>query len=82
MGSTTVRISEETRAKLRELAASTGEPMQRVLDRAVDAYRRSRFFADLDSAYASLRADPVAWAEELEERAELEGALADDLAEA
>ncbi len=82
MGSTTVRISEETRVTLRELAAATGEPMHRVLERAVDSYRRARFFTELDAAYASLRADPEGWAEELQERADLEGTLGDDLGEA
>ncbi|HEX6677076.1 MAG TPA: hypothetical protein VF486_18860 [Actinomycetes bacterium] len=41
-----------------------------------------RFFAELDAAYARLRADPAAWEEELAERAELEGTLADGLDEA
>lgn len=81
MGSTTVRISEQTRATLRELAEKLGEPMHAVLEQAVEAYRRERFFADLDAAYAALRSDPSAWREELEERSELDGALADDLGE-
>jgi predicted transcriptional regulator len=82
MGTTTVRISEQTRATLRELAEKLGEPMHAVLERAVEAYRRERFFADVDAAYARLRADPDAWREELEERSELDGVLADDLGEA
>jgi hypothetical protein len=43
---------------------------------------RERFFAELHAAYARLRADPTAWEEELAERAELEGTLADGLDEA
>jgi predicted transcriptional regulator len=79
MASTTVRVSEETHELLRKLAAATGEPMQRVLERAVESYRREQFFAELDAAYARLQADPVAWEEELAERALLENTLADGL---
>jgi len=79
VGTTTVRISEATRSKLRQLAEETGEPMQMVLDRALDAYRREHFFAALDEAYAGLWADPVAREEELAERQIFEGSLADGL---
>ena len=79
MASTTVRITEETHELLRKLAAATGEPLQKVLERAVENYRRQQFFAELDVAYERLRADPVAWAEELEERALWETTLADGL---
>jgi len=48
----------------------------------VERYRRERFFAELNDAFARLRADPVAWAEVLAERAELEGTLADGLDDA
>ena len=43
-----------------------------MLERAVEHYRREQFFVELDAAYARLQADPVAWADELAERAELE----------
>ena len=55
--------------------------MQTVLDHAIDAYRRERFFAALDDAYAALWADPAAQEEELAERALFEGTLADGLDE-
>ncbi len=75
--STTVRISEETRSKLRQLAEETGKPMQTVLDQALDAYRRDCFFTALDAAYAALWADPAAREEELAERTLFEGTLSD-----
>jgi predicted transcriptional regulator len=78
---TTVRISEDTRDKLRALSERSGESMQDVLDQAVEQYRRSRFFAEVDLAYAALRADPAVWADELAERETLDGAVADDLDE-
>jgi hypothetical protein len=79
MASRSVRVSQRTQELLLELAAATGEPLQKVLERAVETYRRELFFAELDAAYARLKADPVAWEEELAERAELEGTLADGL---
>ena len=59
----TVQVSAHTHKLLRGLAAATGEPLQKALERAVEYYRRERFYAELDAAYARLRADPVAWAE-------------------
>jgi hypothetical protein len=79
MASTTVRVTQHTHEVLRELAAARGESLQQVLEDAVERYRRERFFADVHAAYARLRADQAAWEEELAERAELEGTLADGL---
>jgi predicted transcriptional regulator len=79
MASTTVRVSAETHDVLRKLAAATGEPLERVLERAVESYRREQFYAEFDAAYARLQADPVAWEEELAERALWEVTLADGL---
>jgi predicted transcriptional regulator len=79
MASTTVRVSAETHDVLRKLAAATGEPLERVLERAVESYRREQFYAEFDAAYARLQADPVAWEEELAERAVWEVTLADGL---
>lgn len=79
MASTTVRVTRRTHELLRELAAATGEPLQQVLEEAVERYRRERFFAELHAAYARLAGDPAAWQEELDERAELDGTLADGL---
>jgi predicted transcriptional regulator len=79
MASTTVRVSAETHELLRKLAEASGEPLQKVLERAVENYRREQFFTELNAAYARLQADPVAWEEELAERALWESTLADGL---
>jgi predicted transcriptional regulator len=79
MASTKVRVSAEPHDVLRKLAAATGEPLERVLERAVESYRREQFYAEFDAAYARLQADPVAWEEELAERAVWEVTLADGL---
>ena len=68
MSSTTVRISGKARDTLRELAARAGEPMQSILEKAIEHYRRERFFDEADAAYRALRNDPEAWQEELAER--------------
>jgi predicted transcriptional regulator len=79
MGSTTVRVSEHTHELLRKLAEASGEPLQKVLERAVENYRRQQFYAEFNAAFERLRADPVAWEEELAERALWETTLADGL---
>jgi len=81
MASATVRLAEETRQVLRELAAQSGEPMTVVLEKAVDAYRRHCILEQTNAAYAALRSDPEAWAEELEERRAWEATLLDGLAD-
>jgi predicted transcriptional regulator len=79
MASTTVRVSEHTHDLLRKLAEATGEPLQKVLERAVENYRREQFYAEFNAAFERLRADPAAWEDELAERALWETTLADGL---
>lgn len=73
-----LRVNEETRQALRELAESEGESMSAVLNKAVAEYQRKRFFEKLDSAYASLKSDPEAWEEERQERQLLANTLLDN----
>jgi predicted transcriptional regulator len=82
MPAETVRISPGTHTKLKELSELTGEPMTVVLERAIEVYRRERFLDACDQAYARLRADPKAWAEELAERKAWDAALVDGLEDA
>ena len=77
MAATTVRLTEDTRDRLRELARATNESMQEVLAKAVEAYRRSWVLEQTNRAYAQLREDPAAWAEVQEERAAWDATLAD-----
>lgn len=81
MAGMTVRIREETHEALRQLAEREGDTLQDVLSRAVEAYRRAHILAESNVGYAALRADPVAWQEELEERGAWEVTLADGLAD-
>ncbi len=81
MASSTVRMRETTRNMLRELASLTGEPMQTVLEHALDRYRRELFLERANAAFAALRDDPAAWKDELEEREAWDATLSDDLEE-
>jgi hypothetical protein len=62
-------VSEHTHDAAAQAGRGTGEPLQKVLERAVENYRREQFYAEFNAAFERLRADPVAWEEELAERA-------------
>jgi predicted transcriptional regulator len=81
MPTITMSIEADTHQVLQDLAARTAEPVEVVLKKALEEYRRKRFWDETNAAYAALRADPQAWQEELEERAITEGTLADGLDE-
>lgn len=53
--------------------------MPALVHKAVLEYRRRRILAQGNLAYAAVRAEPAAWAEELEERAAWESTVADGL---
>jgi len=74
-----VRIPVDTRIALKELADQTGLPVQTLVAEAVEAFRRQRLLELTNAAYAALRDDPEAWKEELAERAEWDGVLADGI---
>ncbi len=76
---TTIRVSEKTRATLRDLAVAKGVPMHEIAEKAVELYRRQQLLEATNAAYAALRRDPAAWQELQDERAVLDGTLADGL---
>ena len=75
--STTIRVSEQTRDRLAALAESTGSPMTRIVDAAVDALERRVFFDRLNDRYHQLQDDAVASAEIESDRALEEGSIGD-----
>jgi predicted transcriptional regulator len=81
VATTTIRVSTRTHEALRALATATGEPIVRLVERAVERMRADEFFAEVDAAYGRLRAEPVAWADEVAERQAWDNALADGLDE-
>ncbi len=79
MSTVTLRISKEAYKVLQEIAASTGEPMISILDKALNEYRRKLFLEEANRAFAALKMDPKAWLRETEERRLWECTLEDEL---
>jgi hypothetical protein len=78
---TTVRVSVETRQKLRDMVRSSGLSTQEVIDRALELYRRQQVLAEANAAYATLREDRTAWEASEAERRDWDAALGDGLPE-
>jgi hypothetical protein len=74
-----VRIQPRAYDQLRDLAKQSGATMPQVLAEAIDQLYRKRFLEECNAAYARLKEDPKAWAEELRERKAWEQTLADGL---
>jgi len=79
MGSTTVRISATAREHLKALADRENVPMQMVLDKAIEYYRRRAFLEATNEAFRALKRNKRAWQGELKERRAWERTLRDDL---
>lgn len=77
--SATVRISKTSWLALRQIAAQAGEPMQTVLDKAIETYRRQCFLQKANEAYAAFRENTEAWQEEIAERKSWDITLDDGL---
>lgn len=73
----TVRINKTMHEALRELAEREKAPLQTVLERAIENYRRQRFLEAANRQYAALRADEKAWQQELAEREQWDRASAE-----
>ena len=69
MAGTQVRVSNTTHQTLSSLATEVGESMQTILEQAVEQYRRRRFLEGLNQDFKALQENPLAWQEELAERA-------------
>ena len=68
MQTQTVTISESAHQILRHLADLEKTSVQTVPDRALEIYRREVFLKQPNDAFAALKANPEAWAEEVAER--------------
>ena len=66
--SSNVRLSPRAHQVLRQLATEAGEPMQSVLDKAIESYRREEFLRAANRDYAALRRNAKGWKEELRAR--------------
>lgn len=82
MASLNVRVNPQTHRTVRELAHRDGKPMQDILERAVEEYRRKRFLEEANARFAALKSQPAEWCEELAERALWDNTLDDNREEA
>ncbi|MBI2059183.1 MAG: toxin-antitoxin system protein [Nitrospirae bacterium] len=79
MATPLVRLSPETHALLRKMAADSQESMQVLVGRAVEHYRRERLLEDVNRAYARTLGDPLERQQIGEEREVWDQTLADGL---
>ena len=75
--STTIRVTDEARERIARLAAEDDRPMTAIVDDALDALERRRFFERFNHRYAELADDATQWAAITEERTLEAGALDD-----
>ena len=75
--STTIRVTDRARERIARLAAEDDRPMTAIVDEALDALERRRFFERYNRRYAELAADEAAWTEIVDERTVEAGAIAD-----
>jgi len=74
-----VGVDDATHATLRALAAKLDISIQEAAAIAIEQYRRQRMLEETNRIYAELRANPIRWQEELDERAIWDVTLADGL---
>lgn len=52
MSSTTVRVSDTIKNKIREISENKGISLQSVIEKAIDYYEKQLFLEELNNAYA------------------------------
>lgn len=72
-----VRINKESHKVLLEIAHADRRPMQEILARAIEEYRRLRFLKEANAAYAGLRRNALKWKHETKERSLWDATLGD-----
>jgi hypothetical protein len=74
-----VRINQEDKKILEQLARETGKSIPKVIHSLVQDFYKRHFFAGLKSDFARLKAKKADWQEALDENELFEGAVADGL---
>ncbi len=77
----TARISRRSDQIIQEMISLTGHSKVEVIEQALETYRRNERMRLMNEAYKNLQSNKTAWKEELKEREELEGTIADGLEE-
>lgn len=75
--STTIRVADATKRRVRVLADVTGKQMRAVVEEAVAEYERKVFWEQTNARYAELRRDRDEWARVEAEREGESGVLRD-----
>ncbi|MHB1818865.1 MAG: hypothetical protein ACYCO9_12615 [Streptosporangiaceae bacterium] len=78
---TTVKVSVQTRDRLRKLAAEDHITLDAELARTLDQAEDARFWAGVREDYARLQADPQEWGDYVSELAEWDRTAGDGLGE-
>lgn len=76
---TTVRVEDSVAAKLRDLANEEHRPIGQVIEDAINQYQKEKFWREVETSVARLRADPVAWQDYQDEIHFFEGGSMDGL---
>lgn len=79
MNSSTIRISKKSQYILKKLSGRQDKSMQKVLDEAIELYRRKSFLEDINIAYSSILNDKELREEMRKENAEWDVTLMDGL---
>lgn len=72
-----VSISEKSQKIIRQISETENMPLSKVLDDAVEFYRRQKLLSKANQAFQKLKADEESWREELAERRLWEQTLGD-----
>ena len=78
---TTIKVSVETRDRLKRLADDDHLTLDAELARTLDKAEEARFWAGVKEDYARLQADPQEWAEYVSELAEWDATAGDGLSD-
>ena len=74
-----INMSETTHHILLQLANSSGNTIQEILDKAIENYRRQLFLTQANESFLTLRNNETLWQEEIAEREVWDQALADGI---
>jgi hypothetical protein len=79
-GTTTIKVSVETRDRLKRLAEASHSTLEAELAALLDKAEEARFWSGVRDDYARLQDDPEEWADYQNELAEWDSTVADGLA--
>lgn len=78
---TTIKVTAETRDRLRKLADAEQSTMEAALAKVLDEAEQARFWQGVKDDYARLQDDPEQWAGYVNELAEWDPTISDGLDE-